>query len=159
VSATGLHGANRLASNSLIEAMVYGAHAGEGAAREAAGMNDSFHALSLENPRAAPPRQVLDLADIRNALKAQMWRSVSVRRDADGLREAQENIDHWSRYAMAQQFPNPFGWELQNMLCVAWLMIRAALDRQETRGCHVRTDFPQRDDTAWNRHVTFRREG
>jgi L-aspartate oxidase len=159
VSATGLHGANRLASNSLLEAMVYGAHSGEGAARETAGMNDSFHALALENPRAAPPRQVLDLADIRNALKAQMWRRVSVRRDADGLDEARENIDHWSRYAMAQQFSNPFGWELQNMLCVAWLMIRAALDRQETRGCHVRTDFPQRDDAAWNRHVTFRREG
>jgi L-aspartate oxidase len=60
---------------------------------------------------------------------------------------------------MAQQFAAPFGWELQNMLSVAWLMIRAALSREETRGCHVRTDFPQRDDPAWNRHVTFRREG
>ncbi len=159
VSATGLHGANRLASNSLLEAMVYGAHSGEAASRAAAEMNDSFHALSLENPRAAPASQVLDLADIRNALKAQTWRSVGVRRDADGLAEALENIDHWSRYAMAQQFADPFGWELQNMLCVAWLMIRAALDRQETRGCHVRTDFPRRDDPAWNRHVTFQREG
>ena len=158
VTATGLHGANRLASNSLLEAMVYGAHAGEGASRDAAGTNDSFHALALENPRAAPPRQVLDLADIRNALKAQMWRSVSVRRDADGLQEAMENIDHWSRYVLAQQLSKPSGWELQNMLSVAWLMIRAALERQETRGCHVRTDFPHRDDPAWNRHVTFRRE-
>jgi L-aspartate oxidase len=158
VTATGLHGANRLASNSLLEAMVYGAHAGEGVSRDAAGMNDSFHALALENPRAAPPRQVLDLADIRNALKAQMWRSVSVRRDADGLQEALDNINHWSRYVLAQQLSKLSGWELQNMLSVAWLMIRAALERTETRGCHVRTDFPQRDDPAWNRHVTFRRE-
>ena len=113
---------------------------------------------ALENPRAAPPRQVLDLADIRNALKAQMWRSVGVRRDAEGLGEALENIDHWGRYVSAQQFSKPFGWELQNMLCVAWFMIRAALERTETRGCHVRTDFPQRDDPAWHRHVTFRRQ-
>ena len=158
VTATGLHGANRLASNSLLEAMVYGAHAGEGASLDAAGMNDSFHALALENPRAAPPGQVLDLADIRNALKAQMWRSVSVRRDADGLKEAMENIGHWSHYVLAQQLSEPSGWELQNMLSVAWLMIRAALQRQESRGCHVRTDFPHRDDPAWNRHVTFQRE-
>ena len=57
-----------------------------------------------------------------------MWRSVGVRRDADGLHEALENIDHWCRYVLAQQFAEPSGWELQNMLCVAWLMIRAALD-------------------------------
>ncbi|MGQ9573936.1 MAG: L-aspartate oxidase [Thermoguttaceae bacterium] len=158
VTASGLHGANRLASNSLLEALVFGAHAGEGASREAAGMDDSFRAPLLENPRAPPACQALDLADIRNALKAQMWRSVGVRRDGEGLREALENIDHWSRYVLAQQLSNPFGWELQNMLCVARLMIQAALQRQETRGCHVRTDFPMREDPGWNRHIAFVRQ-
>jgi L-aspartate oxidase len=43
------------------------------------------------------------------------------------------------------------------MLCVARLMIHAALARTETRGCHVRTDFPKRDDEHWTRHITFRR--
>jgi len=44
------------------------------------------------------------------------------------------------------------------MLCVARLMIQAASVREETRGCHVRTDFPERDDAHWNRHITFRRQ-
>jgi L-aspartate oxidase len=159
VTSSGLHGANRLASNSLLEALVYGAHAGEGASREAAAMNDRFHALPLENPRDPSNRQVLDLADIRNALRALMWRSVGVLRSAEGLSEAFDSIEHWCRYVLGHQFARPPGWELQNMLCVARLMISAARERVETRGCHVRTDFPDRDDARWNRHITFRREG
>ena len=101
---------------------------------------------------------MLDLADIRNSLKSLMWRNVGVRRDGESLCEAQENIDHWCRYVLAQQFSRPTGWELQNMLCVARLMIRAARQREESRGCHVRTDFPTRDDAHWLRHITFHRE-
>jgi len=158
VSVSGLHGANRLASNSLLEALVYGVHAGQGASRAAAEMNDTFAALPLENPGVAPTTQTLDLTDIRNSLKSLMWRNVGVRRDAEALAEAAENIDRWSRYVLACQFSDPTGWELQNMLCVARLMIHAALARQETRGCHVRADFPTRDDEHWNRHTLFRRD-
>jgi L-aspartate oxidase len=157
VTSSGLHGANRLASNSLLEAMVYGAHAGEGASREASRIEDCFHAVPLSVDRVVPAQQLLDLADIRNALKSQMWRSVSVRRDLDGLKEAHASIEHWRRYVLAMQFDRPAGWELQNMLCAARLMIDAALAREETRGCHVRTDFPNRDDARWNRHIAIRR--
>ncbi|NLX96099.1 MAG: L-aspartate oxidase [Rhodopirellula sp.] len=158
VTSSGLHGANRLASNSLLEALVYGAHTGEGASREAARVNDTFRALALENPRSRLSSERLDLTDIHNSLKSLMWRGMGVRRNADGLHEAMDNIEHWCRYVLALQFQGPIGWELQNMLCVARLMIRAALDRKETRGCHVRTDFPERDDTHWNRHAVFNRE-
>jgi L-aspartate oxidase len=157
-TATGLHGANRLASNSLLEALVYGAHAGAGASRGAAGLRDSFCALMLDNPRVEDDREPLDLADIRNSLKSLMWRNVGVRRDAEGLGEAAENIDRWTRYVLARQFQHPEGWELQNMLCVARLVIEAALRRQESRGAHVRIDFPEADDARWLRHITFRRE-
>lgn len=159
VGASGLHGANRLASNSLLEALVYGFHAGQGASRAAAEMNDTFAALPLENAGVAPTTQTLDLADIRNSLKSLMWRNVGVRRDAEGLAEAAEYIDRWSRYVLASQFPDPNGWELQNMLYVARLTIHAALGRQESRGCHVRADFPERDDARWNCHTLFRRDG
>ena len=157
VTSTGLHGANRLASNSLLEALVYGAHSGEGASREAAQRNDSFHALPLENRRVEPTGEPLNVLDIRNSLKSLMWRNVGVRRDADGLNEAREMIDHWCRYVLGQQFTDPTGWELQNMLTVARLMIQAALDRQETRGCHVRTDCPHRDEPRFQAHTSFRR--
>jgi L-aspartate oxidase len=157
VSCSGLHGANRLGSNSLLEAMVYGARSGEGAAREAAKINDSFSALRLENPVLRPPTEPLDLADIRNSLKSLMWRSCGVRRDAEGLQEAAETIDHWCRYVLPRQFSDPSGWELQNMITLARLMIGAAMTRRETRGSHYRTDCPGTDDKHWHRHLTFRR--
>ena len=159
VTSSGLHGANRLASNSLLEALVYGAHAGEGAGRAAADVHDDFSALRLENPHADSLGEPLHLDDIRNALKSLMWRSMGVRRDAEGLGEADENINQWCRYVLARQLPDPAGWELQNMLCIARLMIRAARQRQESRGAHVRTDFPDMDDEHWKRHITFQREG
>jgi L-aspartate oxidase len=155
-TSSGLHGANRLASNSLLEGLVYGAHAGEGASLAAANMSDNFQAVPLENPRVAEPGEPLDLADIRNSLKSLMWRNAGVRRDREGLLEAQENIDRWCRYVLPRQFNNPQGWELQNMLTVSKLMIAAALEREETRGVHVRADFPETDNQHWQRRIAFR---
>jgi L-aspartate oxidase len=156
VSSSGLHGANRLGSNSLLEGLVYGAHAGEGASREAASAGDDYHALPLENPRVEDGTEPLDLADIRNSLKSLMWRSVGVRRSAEELTAAAEDVDRWCRYVLPRQFNEPGGWELQNMLTVARLMIRGALLREETRGVHLRTDFPHTDG-KWKQHLTFRR--
>ncbi len=155
-TSSGLHGANRLASNSLLEALVHGVAAGAGASRDAMDMDDDFRVPPVDNPRVAPSGENLDLVDIRNSLKSLMWRDVGVRRDAEGLEDAVENIRRWSGYVLAEQFYDPGGWELQNMLCVARLMIDAALARRETRGCHVRVDFPNPDE-AWCRHTTFRR--
>ena len=118
VIASGLHGANRLASNSLLEAMVYGAHAGEGASQAAAELHDDFTASLVENPRTDTLTEPLKLADIRNSLQSLMWRNMGVRREAEGLQEALASIDHWSRYVLPRQFADPTGWELQNMLCV-----------------------------------------
>jgi L-aspartate oxidase len=157
VTSSGLHGANRLASNSLLEGLVYGAHAGEGASQQAAQSADDFRALPLENPRAEDGTEPLDLADIRNSLKSLMWRSVGVRRAGDQLAEAEEDVDRWCSYVLPRQFQEPSGWELQNMLTVSRLMIRAALNRQETRGVHVRSDYPATDNANWRRHLTFRR--
>ena len=156
VTSSGLHGANRLASNSLLEALVYGARAGEGASSAAAGLKDRFFALPVANARIDSPGEPLNLDDIRNALKSLMWRNVGVRRDGEGLAEAQETVGHWCRYALARQFADPGGWELQNMICIARLIIDAALAREESRGAHVRTDFPAPDEARWNRHTCFR---
>jgi len=158
VTSSGLHGANRLASNSLLEALVFGTAAGRTASRDAAQVDDSLRGLPLENPPVKLQSELLDLTDIRNSLKSLVWRRVGVRRNADGLREAIDNIDHWGRYVLPLQFAAPSGWELQNMLCVGRLMIQAALEREESRGCHVRAEFPRCDEERWNRHIVFRRE-
>lgn len=159
VTASGLHGANRLASNSLLEGLVYGARAGAGAAAEALRIADDFRAVPLENPPVEDLGEPLDLADIRNSLTSLMWRAAGVRRNAEGLTEAAETIERWRRYVLNRQFASVAGWQLQNMLCIAEIMIAAALKREESRGVHLRTDFPATDDAHWRRHQTFRREG
>ena len=158
VTSTGLHGANRLASNSLLEGLVFGAHAGAGASAEALRIADDFRAPPLENAPLVQPPEPLDLGDIRNTLKSLMWHSAGVRRERNGLADAAETIDRWCGYVSRRQFTSVAGWELQNMLAVARLMVAAALDREESRGTHLRLDFPELDNAGWRRHLRFRRE-
>jgi L-aspartate oxidase len=158
VTSSGLHGANRLASNSLLEGLVYGAHAGAGASQAAREMSDELRVWPVESPVEPPPAEPLDLEDIRNSLKSLMWRSCGVRRSGAGLTEALQTVEHWGQYVLTRQFADLRGWELQNMLTVAAIMIQAALLREESRGVHLRTDFPAPDDQRWGGHLTFQRD-
>ena len=155
VSSSGLHGANRLASNSLIEGLVYGAKCGRGAGAAARKDRDSQCAPPLRFD--VPPddgQDGLDVTDLTNALRALMVRKMGIVRDRGRLLEAKKEVAFWCRYALAREFPNKAGWELQNLLTVARLMIDAALEREESRGTHFRSDFPARDDARWaGRHV------
>ena len=155
VTSSGLHGANRLASNSLLEGLVFGAHAGESASLAACEISDSMHAIPINHPvqTNAPD---FDIADVRASLKSLMGRLVGVQRDAIGLREAAEQVDSFCTFVMKRQFASDTGWELQNMLACAQMMTRSALFRQESRGVHFRTDHPRPDDTHWRRHLTIR---
>jgi L-aspartate oxidase len=152
VTSSGLHGANRLASNSLLEGLVHGARAAEDIMRVLDDAPTSLEVPPIFAPPPPPLREPLDVADIRNALRALMWRQVGITRDAKGLAEAAEQVDRWCRYVLAAGFDDPAGWTLQNMLTVARLMIAAATEREESRGVHTRSDFP-RTDTAWARHI------
>lgn len=151
----GIHGANRLASNSLLEGLVFGKRAGEAAA---AATSPLARAGGAGESHGEPPRgERLDIDDVRNALKSLMWRCVGLERDDAGLSEAVRQIDFWSRYALARTFTVPAGWELQNMLTLAGLMARAARARTESRGVHFRVDFPAADDAAWRRRLVWTR--
>ncbi len=158
VTSSGLHGANRLASNSLLEGLVYGARAGEAASTAALSEPDTFQAIPLENESRPPQSEPLDLLDIRNSLRSLMWRAAGVQREGSQLREAAESIDAWCHYVLPRQFTAPEGWELQNMLTVARVMIAAALRREESRGVHLRSDFPEQDDKHWQRRLATVRE-
>jgi L-aspartate oxidase len=155
VTSSGLHGANRLASNSLLEGLVYGARAGAGASEAALEMPDTYQAIPLKNTATHPSGEPLDLLDIRNSLKSLMWRSVGVIRDGKQLAEAAKTVNQWCHYALSRQFAEPEGWELQNMLTVARTMIEAALVREESRGVHSRSDFPDSGGAEWRRHLTM----
>jgi L-aspartate oxidase len=156
VTSSGLHGANRLASNSLLEGLVHGARAAEDIVRTLGAAGP----VPLEVPpiSGAPGgngSEPLDLADIRDSLRSLMWRSVGIERDAAGLAEAADQVDFWCRYVLGHVFSDPAGWTMQNMLTVARLMIAAASAREESRGVHTRRDFPN-PDPAWARHIGLR---
>ena len=153
VTSSGLHGANRLASNSLLEGLVFGAACGRGAAQAAAGIADTFTVPPVRFRFGPEPSRSLDAADITNSLRSLMVRKMGITRDRSGLREAERDVAFWCRYVLAHEFDTRGGWELQNLLTVARLMIWAALEREESRGVHFRRDFPQRDDVHWRRHL------
>jgi len=157
VAATGLHGANRLASNSLLEGLVFGKIAGQQAS-----LTKKTRAAHIEHPRIRyqiphSDRTRLDTADVRNSLRALMWRNVGITRKAKALAEAQEIIKFWQRYVMDKVFDSPQGWECQNMLTVSLLMAKAAEIRQESRGVHFRSDFPNTDDKNFRKHIETER--
>jgi L-aspartate oxidase len=155
VSSSGLHGANRLASNSLLEGLVFGAACGQGAAEAAMRMPDSYavpaHESKSDDQEAAAN---LDVSDVTNALRSLMVRHMGVMRTREGLREAERAVAFWCNYALARALHSRAGWELQNLLTVARAMIWSALQREESRGAHYRSDYPERDDARWQRHLT-----
>ncbi len=156
-ASSGVHGANRLASNSLLEGLVFGAIAGRNAA-EAAAVNGSpgqpKKVVSQINPSS---RTMLDVADVRNSLHSMMWRNVGIERLGERLTETAEIIGFWGRYVMDKLFDDPQSWEVQNMLTVARLMTASALQRQESRGVHYRLDFPESDPKLDGKHIVVRR--
>jgi L-aspartate oxidase len=156
VTSSGLHGANRLASNSLLEGLVYGAACGRGASELAVKSMGSLSAKPLAYAVPTVPADGLDTADLTNSLRSLMVRKMGIVRDAGRLAEARQDVDFWCRYVLAREFDGRAGWELQNLLTVARLMIAAAAAREESRGTHYRSDFPKKSETWVTRHVTAR---
>ncbi len=147
-ASSGFHGANRLASNSLLECLVVGRRAGRAAAEE--GPGDASRALSYAGRFLA---EGIEGEDLRNSLRSLMWRQVGIERDGARLRDAIERLKFWSRYVLRQGFAEPAGWELQNQLTLGLAMATCALKREESRGVHYRTDHPKRDDRGWGKHI------
>jgi L-aspartate oxidase len=161
---SGLHGANRLGSNSLLEGLTFGARAGADAAQSANAEEVHFpKALEYKLPQST--RTELDLTDVKSSLRSIMWRNVGVERAGERLNETREIIAFWSRYVMDKIFDSKTigvpaaisGWELQNMLTVCALITSAAYSRTESRGAHYRLDYPARDDEHWRLHLLWRR--
>jgi L-aspartate oxidase len=147
VAATGLHGANRLASNSLLEAVVMGEAAGRlaaGSAQTTGNRGPGSQSRKIVSDVPASKRGELDLSDVRSSLRSAMWRNVGIERHGAALEDVSEMCEFWSRYTLDKVFDEPFGWETQNMLQVASAIVDSARDREESRGCHRRRDFPER---------------
>jgi len=150
VACTGVHGANRLASNSLLETLVFSVRA----ASAAAGDIDTKIPNAIlkmkygkERKGAAQP----DMPAIRDSICNLMWDDVGIVRSAETLKEALIRLHQYTGLRPTMRS----GFELQNMLEVSLLVTDAALVRQESRGAHYRSDYPEQDNANWHRHITF----
>ncbi len=148
----GLHGANRLASNSLLEGLVFGRRAGLAAAGADGVTRGDIRINSDIRPS---DKGELDLVDVRSSLRSAMWRNVGIVRTGNRLADALDMIHFWCRYSLDKIFDDISGWEIQNMLACAALVTAAASSREESRGTHARSDFPA-PRQAEARHRIFR---
>ncbi|MFJ6661138.1 L-aspartate oxidase [Streptomyces sp. NPDC091377] len=162
VACTGVHGANRLASNSLLEGLVYAERIAADITARSAG-----NGLPARVPRPLPhpetPEHPLLAPEDRFAIQRIMTRGAGVLRSAASLDRAAERLSALhadAREALAENGktaePGVDTWETTNLLCVARVLVAAARLREETRGCHWREDRPERDDPNWRRHIVVR---
>jgi L-aspartate oxidase len=153
VACTGVHGANRLASNSLLEGLVFGA-------RAAHAMTESLSDAQF------PPSQVVvwrdgsrrqsncDVPAVDDA-RDLMWRCCGLLRSGPGLEQAVSRLEAWRSaiiMAAATRSDDEFR-RARSIVTVGLMIARAALRREESRGSHFRSDFPNRDDIKWRKHV------
>ncbi len=147
---TGVHGANRLASNSLLEALVFGARAGRTMAGEPAGARPPGSAPSGRSEGSVP--------SAAEELRRRAWEGVGVERDAPGLNA----LAAWlSQTLVAETLPatTRAEAEVRNLATVALAMVKCALFREESRGGHFRADHPERDDARFLGHTVFDPKG
>ena len=146
VACTGVHGANRLASNSLLEGLVFGARAGSAAAADHANDRPGAIAAATEDEREVNAvRASGDVAlAVRKRVRRLMWERVGILRNRESIKRALLEFEQIARAPLARAS--------RNFLNVATLIARSALWREESRGAHFRTDYPERDDEHWRVH-------
>lgn len=151
---TGVHGANRLASNSLLEGLVFGARS---AAAMSAGIQPArLFAELAPSPATSRPESANLRVPAPGDVRDLMWQHVGLVRTPEGLVEATAKLSAWQEATKSAQAANPGDEGLRrvaSLVTVGHLIARAAWRREESRGGHFRADFPKRDDIHWKRHI------
>lgn len=160
VACTGVHGANRLASNSLLEGLVFGARAAEAAADYAGQWGKTGKASLLPQDvmgqggemgggeRKGQP----DMDKLLNSLRRLMWEKVGIIRSRDGLLAAIARLSEWNEQVRGRCRTRR-DWEIQNMMTVGYLVASAALQRESSLGAHFRADGTGEFPIGWDRHI------
>ncbi|MDF1837527.1 MAG: L-aspartate oxidase [Planctomycetota bacterium] len=146
-ASTGLHGANRMGSNSLLEALVLGESTGKQVAACAVrAVPRTLTPIARRSHPNLPHGFNLNIEDLTYSLKSAMWRQMGVQRDAHNLQELQGQLQFWMQALAGWPKEGARVWELHNMMAVSHLATHGALERQESRGVHSRTDYPNLHD-------------
>lgn len=161
VACTGVHGANRLASNSLLEGIVFGARAGRAAGEYGSQILpqkiEKFIKEKMKKiSRSESVKKNFNAEEIRCSLRKLMWEKVGIVRCSESLKTAKAKIDEWS-FIHKYTFTKRRELELQNMLIVASLIVEAARLRKGSVGAHYRTDYPRKGED-WQKHIIFQKK-
>ena len=160
VACSGVHGANRLASNSLLEGLVFGARAAEAAAAYANGpgaTRDGSKVRKTETDAESRSDQ-LAMEKLLNSLRRLMWAKVGIIRNRDGLLAALAQLAKWEE-RLKGRCQTRRELEIQNMVTVGHLVATAALQREHSLGAHFRSDFPEEFSAGWDRHIQLEAAG
>lgn len=173
VACTGVHGANRLASNSLLECLVYGARAGTNAATFANSYQSSVITGQLQRGSGTATRDALtdnrklktddySIESIKDVIRETLWKNVSIERNGEGLQETLAELQDLMK-SLGRVLTNPEVADIEtvetiNMLNVALMITQSALTRTESRGAHYRADFPTPDDAEWQQRILITRD-
>lgn len=167
VACTGVHGANRLASNSLLECLVFGVRAGNNAAAYATSQT-SEPPPKILIPSPQEKTSGLDenlISATKDAIRETLWENVGIERDGEGLEQTLNDLEEIGAVTgLSHSLPTYLQTtdvalcETLNMLNVAWIITQAALARTESRGGHYRADFSDQDDVDWLRRIIMIRD-
>ncbi|MBI3809530.1 MAG: L-aspartate oxidase [Nitrospirae bacterium] len=157
VACSGVHGANRLASNSLLEGLVFGARAAESAVDYAVRLGSSRNGAAARKAvtsliPAEERSDHLDMEKLLNSLRRLMWAKVGIIRNRDGLLSGLAQLEKWEE-RLKGRCQTRRALEIQNMVTVGRLVAMAALQRAHSLGAHFRSDFPEELSAGWDRHI------
>ena len=156
VASTGVHGANRLASNSLLEGLVFGHRVAMAAAKNDHQVSDELPKnLPLYFNRPAGRDAEEECASLRRDLTWMMWHKVGLIRTEESMLEMKQTLEKWLPL-VRYRYSTPELNETANMLLAAIMMTEAALLRQESRGSHYRSDYPESDASLAGQQIAFR---
>jgi len=158
----GVHGANRLASNSLLDGLVFGARIVEEIRNKLKAKRPTWEEVlgpegNLGSTRINGSVKQLGDRGLRNRIQDLMWSRVGILRDEAGLEKATELLKAWGRDDLSMHSVDDF--ETANLLTVGEVIAKAALERKESRGGHFRSDYPSRLDEPWQKHSLQNKEG
>lgn len=148
---TGIHGANRLASNSLLEGLVFGHRIGELAEEILRNGKQEMPRFVFSSDRVLMPE--VDPQAMTDELKVLMTEKVGIVRTKEELEAALQRVEEMQEQVAKKRCVALQDFVLQNELLLASLVIRSAIQREESRGAHYRTDFPETDDAHWKRNI------
>ena len=157
VCCNGLHGANRLASNSLLEGLVFGSKIASEVSEMLEKNSDYVNWYIDITHERQYTRKEIDRIFIKNDLKKLMKHYAAIVRDEENLKYCLGVLEEYIEICNDAKNYNSFDVELQNMLLIAYLVIKAALSRKESRGAHFREDHPDPDNERFRKHIIIER--